>query len=579
MNYLVYKQNLIGAEEFVASGANAQPGLVPAPPLTEGHSKFLCEDGVWKEIEGGGGLDIHLGDVIGATVVASSRQVTVKWTDPEDFVISGSTLLKWDGTLVVRKKNIAPTNKDDGDVVVDSKVKNQHSSNGFVDTGLENDATYYYRFFPYSTGGVVTNGSTVSATPERIVIATVPTLVGNVTYDGTEQSPNWNDYDSEKMTIGGVFKATDADFYTASFAPKSDYKWSDGTISPKYVNWEIEKADGVITLSDEEVTLDPDNKTVEVTYSGESGVVTVSTNARTIASVSVDTVGKKITISSPSEENGEAKITVKVAESANYKSGEFEISVSAEFLPICTFADGTWEQIQEMLQAHYDGKLNIGDYWSVGDVKTDVPLSAISAVSPLTDTHDAQNIDLVIVGIEHDDLASAINGKTKAAVTLSMKDCLINRGMMNTSSGSYTYARWTTCPRKTWMSSFESALPSSLKSLIKTVTKTTVYPTNSSNTLATETSNEKCFLFSNWELFGANYSSYVTKQDGTQYEYYKTQSNRVKKRSGLAYLWWTRSGFWSSGESAADFVYCNYLGEAYTRDAYNNGGLAVGLCL
>lgn len=40
---------------FVGSGASASSGLVPAPPTTEGTTKFLREDGSWSVPSGGGG--------------------------------------------------------------------------------------------------------------------------------------------------------------------------------------------------------------------------------------------------------------------------------------------------------------------------------------------------------------------------------------------------------------------------------------------------------------------------------------------------------------------------------------------
>jgi len=38
-----------------ASGQNHAPGQVPDPGATAGTSKFLCEDGTWKEPSGGNG--------------------------------------------------------------------------------------------------------------------------------------------------------------------------------------------------------------------------------------------------------------------------------------------------------------------------------------------------------------------------------------------------------------------------------------------------------------------------------------------------------------------------------------------
>ena len=73
-------------------------------------------------------------------------------------------------------------------------------------------------------------------------INAVPTQNGALTYTGSEQTPSWNSYDPNKLTIGGTIKGTDAGNYTATFTPKEKYKWSDGTQDPKEVVWTIGRA-------------------------------------------------------------------------------------------------------------------------------------------------------------------------------------------------------------------------------------------------------------------------------------------------------------------------------------------------
>ena len=72
---------------------------------------------------------------------------------------------------------------------------------------------------------------------------------GTLIYNGKEQSPKWNNYDVDKMTIGGVTSATDCvldgttlgGYYTATFTPKNGYVWSDGTTRTIEVKWRIER--------------------------------------------------------------------------------------------------------------------------------------------------------------------------------------------------------------------------------------------------------------------------------------------------------------------------------------------------
>lgn len=47
-----------------------------------------------------------------------------------------------------------------------------------------------------------------------------PSQSGSLTYTGNEQSPAWNSYDPNTLTIGGTTKATNAGTYTATFNPE-----------------------------------------------------------------------------------------------------------------------------------------------------------------------------------------------------------------------------------------------------------------------------------------------------------------------------------------------------------------------
>lgn len=73
-------------------------------------------------------------------------------------------------------------------------------------------------------------------------IDVVPTQSGALTYTGQAQSPSWNSYNPDTMTLGGVTTGTNAGTYTATFTPKDKYKWSDGTTDAKSVTWTIGKA-------------------------------------------------------------------------------------------------------------------------------------------------------------------------------------------------------------------------------------------------------------------------------------------------------------------------------------------------
>ena len=73
-------------------------------------------------------------------------------------------------------------------------------------------------------------------------INSVPSQAGSLTYTGAAQSPQWNGYDADKLTIGGVTSGTDAGSYNATFTPKEGYTWSDGTSGARSATWSIGRA-------------------------------------------------------------------------------------------------------------------------------------------------------------------------------------------------------------------------------------------------------------------------------------------------------------------------------------------------
>lgn len=123
---------------------------------------------------GGSTLQIPLDAPAGFTAKAGNAQVTLTWTDPKDKYATpeGETaqdpdqlVSVWDHTVLVRKTGSQPAGPNDGTVVVSSSVRDQYASAGYVDTGLQNDTTYYYGVFAYNTDGVASPGAFASATP------------------------------------------------------------------------------------------------------------------------------------------------------------------------------------------------------------------------------------------------------------------------------------------------------------------------------------------------------------------------------------------------------------------------------
>lgn len=390
----------------------------------DGKTTFIDEDGTLHAK--GGGATVTPKPVNNPTIENANASVIIKWQDPENTVISGSTFSTWAGTKLVMKETGYPANPDDGTLVVDNTVRDKYKTAGYTVTGLTNGKKYYFALFPYSTDGVY-------------------------------------NYDAGNRLLG-----------------------------------------------------------------------------------------------------------------------------EPEDLKIVAFADGTDAEIEKMIEAHYAGKINIGDYWAVGDKRT-IHHNAMAATG-VSESHKANDYIYVIIGIEHDDLVTAINGKTKAAITIqtermlyldttteynSSYDTSHECGYMNssnTNSGGWGY-----CDRRTWCNNvYKKCLPTYIQNMMKQVRKLTSEGSQS-NTI--KTSNDYAFLPSEIEIFGSTTHSFAG--EGKQYQYFKNATaNRYKKpRYSSAYVsgqYWTRSPYSSGSDS---FCGVGRGGSANADSASNTGGIDPCLCI
>lgn len=390
----------------------------------DGKTIFIDEDGTLHAK--GGGITVTPKPVNNPTIENANESVIIKWQDPENTVISGSTFSTWAGTKLVMSETNYPANPDDGTLVVDNTTRDKYKTTGYTVTGLTNGKKYYFALFPYSTDDVY-------------------------------------NYDAGNRLLG--------------------------------------EPDGV---------------------------------------------------------------------------------------KIVTFADGTDAEIEKMIEAHYAGKINIGDYWAVGDKRT-IHHNAMDATG-VSESHKENDYAYVIIGIEHDDLATAINGKAKAAITIqtermlyldttteynSSYDTSHECGYMNSSNTNS--GGWEGCARRTWCNNvYKECLPTYIQNMMKQVKKLTSAGSQS-NTI--KTSNDYAFLLSEIEIFGSTTHSFAG--EGEQYQYFKNATaNRYKKpRYDSDYVsgrWWERSPCFSD----SNFFCRVYVdGDADTDNASRARGIVPCLCI
>lgn len=391
----------------------------------DGKTTFIDEDGTLHAK--GGGTTVTPKPVNNPTIENLNASVTIKWQDPENTVISGSTFSTWAGTKLVMKETGYPANPDDGTLVVDNTIRDKYKTTGYTVTGLTNGKQYYFALFPYSTDGVY-----------------------------------------------------------------------------------------------------------------------------------------------------------------NYDAGNRLLGEPEEDLKIVTFADGTDTEIENMIEAHYAGKINISDYWAVGDKRT-IHHNAMDATG-VSESHRANDYAYVIIGIEHDDLVTAINGKTKAAITIQTERMLYldTTTEYNTSynvshecgyinSSSTNSGGWEGCARRAWCNNvYKKCLPTYIQNMMKQVKKLTSVGSRSSTI---KVSNDYAFLLSEIEIFGSTTYSYAG--EGKQYQYFKNAiANRYKKPryddSHVSGHYWERSPY--SG-SENKFCHVNISGNSYYNGVSYYLGIALCLCI
>lgn len=264
-----------------------------------------------------------------------------------------------------------------------------------------------------------------------------------------------------------------------------------------------------------------------------------------------------------------------------------EIEVLLGIFTLKPTSECTEEDVAKIANAYYNGALSLEDIqsmWHVGD-KFTFHVNAMDATG-VSESHHEDDYEFVILDFDHDDLTTPINGKTKALLSVQTDRILFT----DTTTGSYNYSwniseecgyinstntnakGWDGCARRTWCNSvFKNSLSMTIQSTMKQVGK---------NTFASpiiKTSNDYAWLPSEVEIFGTTTHSYAG--EGTQYKYFKTESNRYKKPRWNTYnsaQWWERSPYSSS---STHFCCVNLDSIVFSNGADVTLGLAPCFCL
>ena len=564
---------------------------------------------------------VAVGDVSGITLAAAGNgKLSIKWTDPAATVVNdGVTLATWASTIVVVKAGGYATSPTDPDAAYTftSTTRNAYAANPLVATGLTNGTTYYVSLFPMSTDGKANTNAANRKTgvANKITISNVPAQSGTLTYNGNSQTPSWSNYNSAQLTLGGTTSGTNATSYNATFTPKADYMWSDGSTTAKTVSWSIGKAAGSMTLSASAVTLNSAALTAEVTVTRPGdGAITASSSNTGVATVSVS--GNKVTIKHVNQTTGTATITIKVAAGTNHTApADKTVAVTAQFMPTKkALNDQTWAEIRQVSDAGQGSS-----YWSVGDRKAVLVNGTVGTLAV------NQTLYVYILGFNHNSAKEGNGiqfGTFKTALSGGTDVCLVD-GSYNSYKtdgskifnmnhwGNYNYGGWKACdlrydilgstnkapvnygkaratsdtgydaPTNTATSpvanTLMAALPADLRAVMKPITKYTDNKGNSSDVAANVTSSlDYLPLLAEQEIFGGNrtYSNQYEKNSQVQYAYYSAGNSKVKYRhsaTGSTAYWWERSPFCNG-----NYAFCSVAanGDANVSGARLSCGLA-----
>ena len=215
----------------------------------------------------------------------------------------------------------------------------------------------------YTEAGV-TKTAVQAITVERGTIS-VPTVSGSLTYNGQAQSPTLTGYDAGKMTLSGDTSGTNAGSYTAVVTPTAQYKWSDGSMEAKDIQWSIAKATPSITFDPASVSLDTSttSQAVSVTYTGD-GTLSAQSDNSGVATASLE--GTTLTVTGV--ETGNTAIQVSASEGTNYTAASASLSVAVQFaiiIPVVPSQKGTLTYNGEAQMAEWND-LNTEELTLVG---------------------------------------------------------------------------------------------------------------------------------------------------------------------------------------------------------------------
>ena len=234
-----------------------------------------------------------------------------------------------------------------------------------------------------------------------------------------------------------------------------------------------------------------------------------------------------------------------------------------------TFAEATWAEIKDMLDAHDRGDINIYDMWDIGDERP-ISINPFDYANILKNTSESTNTLIIVEKSAENVYVDEANSEdvVPCHYVVQFKYPVIHSSkhvsLLGTGYWENIGAR--TALNGTYLDAIigHESNGAGFDSLVKT---TAIKSYNPSAQGSIATTKDRMFLLSAVNVFGSSQASskyYSANEYGIKqlYDYYAVETNRGKTRiDGTRANWWTRSR--RTNESNYLLVYSNDNGSAF----------------
>lgn len=159
-NFFTNDKFVEGSKKYISAGMNV--AVVYIKTITnketgayvESYKYDLLGSSEITDIKINPDIETSIGHISNRRIIHSETANSLYWTDPDDSA-DGDT---WGKTVIVKKKYSHPESIEDGTIVLTCAVKNKFKTVPYVDK-QEDAANWYYRAFPISTNGGISNSA------------------------------------------------------------------------------------------------------------------------------------------------------------------------------------------------------------------------------------------------------------------------------------------------------------------------------------------------------------------------------------------------------------------------------------